>query len=583
MPDFTTTDSNVVINRAVAAKPALSEGSDPITTQIIRHGLNSAADQMKRTLIRTAYSPVIYEVLDFAVAIYDTEYRLLSQAPSLPMFMGTMSFCVEAAVDEVGGQNNLVEGDVILYNIPYGTGSHQPDTAIVVPVYVDGELVAFTAIKGHFLDIAAKDPYCSDTTDVFQEGTVYPGVKIYRAGELNDDLYKLVLANSRLPKALAGDLNAEIVGCKAGERAVQRLIGRYGMETFQRSVERMYEQGDAVVRNFFEKIPDGIYIAHGQLDDNGVTPDPVPFKITVTVKGSDVALDFTDVPAQQAGPINCPQPSTVSAARIAISMLAGAGEPPNEGHFRPIEVLTVPGTLFHPVSPAPTFLYGWPALQSIDVIYRAIAEAVTGSVPAGSGGCICSLVWWGQWEGTGETWIEGAPHPVGQGAHVHGDGGTMLHVAEAATRFTPVEIWEARNPWLVEKVELATDSAGAGEHQGGQGVDFHFRMLQDASVTTVADRTTTPPWGLEGGGEARANSVSLVHPDGTEEPLPGKKTAIKLPAGTTFRLHTGGGGGYGNPGDRDAAAVQRDLRDGYITEEFCRQHYPHAVGVPAPA
>lgn len=554
------------------------EPQDPITTEIIRHGLNSAADQMKRTLIRTAFSPIIYEVLDFAVAIYDPQYRLLAQAPSLPIFMGTMNFCVEAAIEAVGGQSELHDGDVILYNIPYGTGSHQPDSAVVVPVFFEGELVAVTTIKGHWLDIGAKDPYCTDTVDVFQEGTIYPGVKLYNAGELNTDLYRMIVANSRVPDALAGDMNAEISGCRAGASAVLRLFERYGRPVFERCVEQIFDHGEAVIREYFENIPDGYYVAHGKLDSNGVTDGEVPFDITVVVDGGKVRLDFSDCPDQQSGPINCPRPSTVSASRIATSMLAGHGEPPNEGQFRALEVITRPGSLFEPKSPAPTFLYGWPAIQAIDVIYRAISEAVPQSVPAGSGGCICSLVWWGRRADTGEAWVDGEPHPVGQGAFAAGDGGTSMHFAESATRLTPTEIWESRNPWVVEAIELAQDSAGAGAFQGGQGVDFRFRMLEETSVTCVVERTIVPPWGAQGGLEGRANKVAIRHRDGTRESMPGKFTARKLNPGDVLELSTGGGGGYGEPKDRDVERVLNDVADGYISKEFAARHYPQVAG-----
>ena len=193
-----------------------SEDVDPILVEIIRNSLNSAAEQMKRSLIRTAFSPIIYEVLDFASAIYDKNFCMLSQSPSLPGFMGTLSFCVEASVKEVGGEENLNEGDIILYNNPYGSGSHSQDAAIVMPVFINkNKLIGYTAIKAHWLDTGGKEPYSTDTVDVFQEGTIYPGLKLYKKGKLVEDVYKLIVANSRVPKAIIGDLNAQLNGVKA--------------------------------------------------------------------------------------------------------------------------------------------------------------------------------------------------------------------------------------------------------------------------------------------------------------------------------------------------------------------------------
>src|SRR6266446_6947599 len=238
-----------VIYRAGAGRATGEVDADPITTELIRNGLNSAANQMKRALIRTAFSPVIYEVLDFAVAIYDREIRLLAQAPSLPFFMGTMNFCVEAAVQAVGGEGALEPGDIILYNVPYGTGSHQQDAAVVMPVFLDdGELVGYATIKGHWLDIGGKEPYSTDTVDVHQEGTIFPGVKLYSRGVLVDDIYRMALANSRVPKMVAGAINAEVVGVRTGAAGLLRIVERYGRETFTEATERMFDHGEQVVR-----------------------------------------------------------------------------------------------------------------------------------------------------------------------------------------------------------------------------------------------------------------------------------------------------------------------------------------------
>jgi N-methylhydantoinase B len=566
-----------VVHKAAPRDTDVGPDTDPVLVEVIRHGLNSAANQMKRALVRTAFSPVIYEVLDFAVAIYDPELRLLAQAPSLPLFMGTMNFCVEAAVRNVGGAETLRSGDIILYNEPYGTGSHPQDAAVVMPVFYDGALVAYTAIKGHWLDIGGKEPYSTDTVDVFQEGTIFPGVRLYSGGVRVDDIYRMALANSRVPKAVAGDINAEVVGVRTGASAVTALVGRYGLERFRAAVSRMYDHGEAVVRSYFEALPDGVFVGHGEMDNNGITDDRIPFDVTMTINGTDVTLDFSEVPEAQVGPVNCPVPSTMSASRIAIAMLAGNGEAPNEGHFRPVTVITRPGSMFHPISPSPCFLYGWPAMQAIEAIYQAVARALPTAVTACSGGDICSLVWWGVREETGEAWADGSPHPVGQGAHANGDGAnSLLHISESATRFAPVEVWETKNPWLLERVELIQDSGGPGRYRGGLGVEMDFQMLEDCWVTTVVERTKNPAWGLEGGlPAARANSCALTLPDGSRSVF-GKATRLLCPTGSTLELTCGGGGGFGPPADRPAEEVHADIAEGYVSGEAARTDYSHA-------
>ncbi|WP_405086893.1 hydantoinase B/oxoprolinase family protein [Microbispora sp. NBC_01389] len=570
----------VVRTRYAEVHPGLGDGADPVTTEIIRQGLGAAADQMKQSLIRTAFSPIIYEALDFAVAFYDADMCMLAQAPTLPAFMGTLGFCVREAVDGVGGPAALSPGDVILYNDPYGTGSHPQDAAMVVPIFHEDVLAGYSVIKAHWLDIGGKDPYCTDTIDVHQEGTIFPGVKLYDAGRLVSDVYRMILANSRMPEMVIGDINAMVAGARTGAEALGALVRRHGLGVFRRCVARMYAHGEALVRGWFERLPDGVYQASSVIDSDGVTDRPIPFGVEVVVDGSSVTVDLTGCPDQVGGPVNCPLPSTVAAVRIAVSFLAGAGEQPNEGHFRPLELLTRPGSLFHPVRPAPCFMYGIPSDHAIELIIRALAEAVPGSVPAASGGDINALVWWGNREATGEPWADGAPHPVGQGASRSADGASaLMYISESATRFTPAEVWEARNPWRIERLALAEDSGGPGRHRGGLGLDLSFRILEDQYLTAGLARTALAPWGLEGGLRGRPNRLTVEYPGGRAEEF-SLKTRIFLPKGAVVHLRTGSGGGYGPPEERDPEAVRADLREGYITPGHARRHYPHAIGEP---
>ncbi len=552
--------------------------ADPITTEVIRHGLAAAAQAMKQTLVRTAMTPIIYEVLDFAAVLYDRRMRLLAQAPSLPFFIGTMGFCIEAAVAEAGGEEALDPGDVLLINDPYRTGSHPQDAAVIQPVFLPdgGELIGYAAIKAHWMDIGAKAVYCTDTTDVFQEGVIFPGVKLYRRGELVQDILKMAKANSRMPSFVAGDINAEVAGVRAGERELVRLVRRYGLETFSACVERMYDHGEAIVRSYLERLPDGRWRGHGEMDDNGVTPDPVAFEVVLEIAGSRATLDFSGAPDAQAGPVNCPIASTVSVARMIMTMLAGGGESPNEGHFRAVEVISRPGSMFHALSPSPCFLYGWPALQATEAVLNAVADAMPAAVCASSGGDLCSAIWYGVREQTGAFWAAGSPHPIGHGASIHGDGqSARQHHVAAATRLAPLEAWEARYPWIMERCELACDSGGPGRHRGGLGLDLVFRFLEDAFAVSTVDRTKQPPWGLAGGLPGRANAGELRRPDGTVIPL-AKATGVPIARGSVVTFRSGGGGGYGPPEERDPGAVHVDVREGYVSEAAAREHYPHA-------
>jgi N-methylhydantoinase B len=567
------TDPTISIWRAGQGSPAGSADRDPITTEVIRHGLDAAAEQMKLALRRTAFSPIIYEIIDFAAALYDRQVRLLAQAQALPMFLGTLSFCIESAVEKVGGEQCLEPGDIIFSTYGYDIGSHQQDATIVVPSFSGDELVGYAAVKAHHMDIGAKEIYCTDTVDIFQEGAIFPSVKLYRRGELQEDMYRTILANSRMPSALAGDLAAQISAARTGLTGLTRLIERHGLERFRESVERMLDHGETLIRRVFESLPDGRYVGHGAMDSNGITDDPVPFEVAIEIAGSDVLIDFTGAPVEQPGPINCPIPTTVSAARIAIMSFAGGNQSANEGHFRPIEVRTRSGTMFHPVPPTPIYMYYWPAMQAVDLIHRALSDAMPEAVPAGSGGDLGAFLPW-RTEDDGTFWADGFDHLMGQGASHDGDGrAPLMHITGSGIRSTPVEVIEARRPFLVEKYELAPDSGGAGEYRGGLGIDVHYRVLRDVYLTLPWERTKTPPWGLQGGKPGRPNRFRVRHADGSTTEH-SKATGLRVTAGAVMEVATGGGGGFGSPSERDPAAIASDIREGYVTERAVRRDYP---------
>jgi N-methylhydantoinase B len=551
-----------------------SAAVDAITTEVIRNGLNSAAQQMRRALIRTAFSPTLYEMIDFAVALYDREVRLLAQSSGLPIFMGSLGYATEAAVEAVGGEAALEPGDILLYNVPYLTGSHPQDAGMVMPVFMDnGGLVGYASIKAHWMDLGAKAPYCTDTTDVFQEGTIFPGVKLCSQNELVSDIYRTILANSRLPATVGGDLNAEIVGVRTGAREFKRVVERYGYTRFRESITRMYDHGEAVVRRYIEALPDGSYSAEGLLDSNGQDDVPLEYEVTVVIEGSTIRLDYTNAPVAQPGPVNCTLPDTVSASRIAVMALAGGGEQPCEGHFRPLEVVTAPGTMFHALPPAPCYLCGFLTAHAIEVAYLALGQAIPEAVPASSGGDLCAFVHWGYRESGGEPWADSSVNPVGLGAHVDGDGAnSLMHISIAGTQVVPVEVAEARNPWLFERFEFAPDSGGVGKHRGGLGIDVHVVTLEGCLMTSLIDRTLSRPRGLNGGGDGRANAALLRTPDGAERPVR-KETGTLLAKGSRLEISTGGGGGWGPPAERSRAAIANDVADGYVTREQAAAEY----------
>jgi N-methylhydantoinase B len=337
----------------------------------------------------------------------------------------------------------------------------------------------------------------------------------------------------------------------------------------------MYEYGERMMRSYVEKIPDGHYAAQGSLDNSGVGEDLICFEWRIDVNGTEVNADYTTVCPQVDGPMNCPHPTTISATYLVFAALSRSMGYLNEGYFRPITITTRPGTLYHPVPPAPCYLFGWATNPLYEGTMRAIGAANPELVTGRSGACVLTLIWWGRRAKSGKVWVAGSPLPIGNGAGVQSDGMTGINIGMAFGQIPPMELWEAKFPWLIERYEQAPDSQGAGEHAGGAGINIDWRVLEDCALTSTIEQTKSVPWGLLGGTGGRRNAAEIVYPDGLVETF-SKITNKPIPAGSLVRVRSGGGGGYGEPRLRPVERVNRDLRDGYITTDFAKQHYPQA-------
>jgi N-methylhydantoinase B len=530
---------------------------------------------MKQTFKRTAFSPVLYEMIDFGCGLYDVSARLLAQAKAAPAFLGTLGFGIQAAVANLGGADALNPGDVLWSTSGYDNGSHSQDAVVIVPAFLGSELVGYATVKGHQVDIGAMAPYCCNSTDNFQEGVNFPGVRLYKAGELQRDMYRTILANSRLPFLLDGDVQAQIASARVGAEALVSLIRKHGQEPFAAAVEHMFAHGEKMVRQRIAAIPDGRYVAECSLDDDGIGDEEIRFQVAMEVRGDELTVDYSDGPPEQRGPVNCPWQSAVAGGRIAAFALFGGSDLPNEGHFRPIEVVVRPGTMFCPRPPAPIFLYAWANNCVIEALQAAVAPVMPEGVAAGTGGDLGGIMFWDQ-GGEGKGWLTAMDHPAGSAATAHSDGGgPMMILPISGVRTTPVEILEARYPLVVERYELAADSCGPGRFRGGPGVDVDYRVTADVHMMSVVERTKMAPWGVLGGEAGRPNSLRVVKPDGSVSTR-AKVPAMELPKGTLVSLQGGGGGGFGPPAERDPGLVIADIEAGYLTELRARQEYPHA-------
>jgi N-methylhydantoinase B len=551
--------------------------ADPVTTAVIGNNLRSTCDQMKAALIRTSFHPIVYEMRDFAIGIYDRFGRLIADSPTLPLF-GTLHFTIKAAVDAVGGEEALEPGDIILYNYPYGTGAPQTQPALVKPLFFEGELVAYAGCRAYWLDVGGLPEGVAERIDVFERGTIYPGVKLYSRGTRVDDIWRTCIANSRFPEETAGDITAQIVALNTGADGVDRILKRYGLSTFWVSIERILEHGETVVRSFIESIPDGHYTAQGFVDHNGVDSDPVTYDVSVVVNGSDVTIDYSAAGAANPGRMNTLFPTTVTVARVALGMLAGGGLPPNDGAFRPLEVVARRGSMFHAEFPAKHSLW-WPlAVGALDAILDAFGQAIPDAVPATSGKDPMPIRTTGFREKTGRRWVDAQAHAVGQGGNAQADGGTYWVHAGSGGQTGSAEHREATAPQMIEQQELWVDSCGPGRHRGGLGIVYRIRMLEDQKAYAVVVMSAEDPAGMLGGGDGLRSVAQVEYPDGRVERLYGPSAAEfrDLPTGSLLELRLGGGAGYGPPEERATDAVLQDVEDGYTSIEHAKKSYPHA-------
>lgn len=560
---------------AQAASPPAA-GGDPIASEVLRNQLISAAEQMKVVLQRTSFSPILYEGLDFACGLYDRTVRLLAQAKTLPLFLGTMNFAIEASVEAVGGEDALHPGDVLFNSYGYHVGSHSQDAALIVPAFLDDILVGYAVTKAHLADLGAKSPWAGDSTDNFQEGVIFPGVKLYSRGE-KQDVMRVVLANSRMARDVEGDLSAEMSAATAGADALRDLVARYGLTGFDAHVDRILDHGEAMARERIRAIADGHYDAMGSLDGAAIGDPTRDVTARVTITGDSIVVDVSDCPSEQPTAVNCPLAATISVCRFAVLSALVGDQAVNEGHLRAMDVRVPPATMYDPRPPAPIFMYFSAASLLMDVVHRALSGADRTAVPAGSGGDICGVMWWG-YDDSGQIWTGGNDHLCGQGARHMADGGPpLMHISCAGGRTGSSEIFESKFPMSVRSVELARDTGGAGTHAGGNGVIATYQMESDAYMTAFTERTTRAPWGLEGGRDALPNRITVQYPDGTVEDVP-KASDKRLVKGTVVTVQTGGGGGFGRPAERPALAVHADVRDDYLSEPYARREYPHAYG-----
>ena len=546
--------------------------TDPILVEVIHNYLLSAAREMSRNLIRTSYSTIIYEIHDFGLGIYDAQCRLLAEAPGLAVFTRGNDYGLRKMVEFVG-RENFHPGDLILLNYPYWSSAHILDVLAVSPIFHEDVLVGFTAVKQHWLDLSQKDAgYCLDTIEIYQEGLILPCSKIYERGVLNEQVLNLIRFNTRMPDRVIGDMHAQISSCRTGERRVQELVARFGLDTYREVVEAILNHGETLARTRLARMPHGTWTAHDFLDDDGIDTDRlVKMQATVTVTADEMIVDWTGSDDAVKGPLNLPIGSTLGISALVFKAVTTPDTPANEGNFRPLRVIAPEGCVMHAQHPSPTFTL-WTSLLAPEVITKALAQGMPDLIPACSGGDVFDVMGVGIHPDTGQYWLEATNEGVGFGAHAGGDGETgIMHLSEPGCRNNPVEVLETKAPWLIENYAIRQDTGGPGEFRGGLGITRSYRFLAEAACLTLVKKTRTQPWGMAGGHDG-ANGQVIVRPHTAEEQVTGSIHEQMKP-GDVLVNHSGGGGGWGNPALRDPQAVREDVQNDYVSLPVARDIY----------
>jgi N-methylhydantoinase B len=549
---------------------------DPATIEVLRHALVALAQEMMINVKRAAYSPSIHEIQDVAVGLLDADGQLIACAPGLPMFLADLGECVRDGLELIG-RDRMREGDVYLSNDPYTIGTHINNVATYLPIFRGGQIIAFAAVRGHMVDMGGAVPgsRSSRLTEIYQEGLRLRQVRYYDKGQPVEEIHRLIADNTRMPDAVLGDLRAQVAACRTGERRLLELIEKYGDATVSESVERILRHGEELARAGVQAIPDGTYSADAFLDDDGIEPGvTIPLKIAVEVSGDEMTIDFSGYPDQVRGSINTGPSGAIAIARTAFKCLTTPTEPVNEGQFRPLTVKAREGTVVSAHRPAACGWWARTTSTSIDMVFRSLAAALPDRVPAGHFGdvpmCLINGV-----DRAGRRFVIFDPIPGGHGGRPYEDGpSATVCFHEGDTPDIPVEVQELMFPILIQESTLDEGSGGAGRYRGGLGYRRVFRMLGDASqVQLNIDRNGCLPWGLGGGLPGAPNRAYLRLGPGADWQLALKRDGVSAGPDTEIMVCGGGGGGWGDPLDRDVEAVLVDVVEERVSRASAERDY----------
>jgi N-methylhydantoinase B len=540
---------------------------DPITAEIVVSGLAYASEEMGIAVRNAAYSPNIKERLDLSCAIFDREMQLVAQAEHIPVHLGSLPWGLRLTLAHIAAAGETMRpGDQWVVNDPYLSGTHLNDVTVIRPVFVDGAIFAYACNKAHHADVGGMVPGSMPPAarELFAEGFVMPPMRLMRDDRVVAGTVELFRANSRTPQTRSGDLRAQLAGNVTGERRVHELVARYGAATVAAATAKAIDDGERRMRAALRAFPDGVAVVHDVMEDAAGLPS-IALHLRLEKRGDTIALDYTGTSPQLALPLNAVYGVTLSGVYYALRALLAADIPMNDGCFRPVSVHVPEGTLLNPRRPAPVSAGNVEtSMRNADLVLSALAQLAPGRVPAQSGGSMNNVMMGGV-DAAGNAWAFYETNGCGMGARPDADGVDAVQAHMTNTLNTPIEVLERTFPLRVTRYEFADATAGEGRYRGGAGLvrALHVRS-GTATVSLLAERHAVRPRGAAGGrdGAAGSHTLSGTGRDGetTTRPLPAK-TTLELRAGETLTVQTAGGGGYGEPVQRAAAARERDRRD----------------------
>jgi N-methylhydantoinase B/oxoprolinase/acetone carboxylase alpha subunit len=552
---------------------------------ILENTMISVCREMGITLMKTSYSTIFNEALDFTCAIASPAGEMIAVAEFCPAQIGGMPLLIRSCLEEIP-LAEIEPGDVLVHNDPYRGGLHTPEHTLFCPVYLGDELVAFTVAIGHVAEVGGMVPggFPSEATEIFHEGIRVPPVKIKKRGEDVPEVWKLWLANVRTPRYNYGDMRAMIAGVEQGAARMQEVVGKHGLGTFRKTVHDLMDYSESRMRAEIKDIPDGRYEFTDYMDNDGVSDSEIRIDVCCHVQGERIIVDFTGSSPQVAGPINATLGVSWSATYNALLHMTAASIPKNSGCFRPIKVIAPRGTVVNVDYPAPEVGGNTEAHPRIaGAVIGALAQAAPERGMAAEGGTHLNFVFGGHDRKNDEYFACYDIEVVGWGGRPFGDGNNATDSINGNCRVMPIEVFETRYPWLTEEYSLRADSGGAGQFRGGMGTRKTWRCLDaEITCTQLTDRHEHQAWGLEGG-QPGAAGETLFRAAGSDEwqtmveafdkRSTSKWSNVLVKPGDRVRLSTPGGGGWGSPKDRDPDRVAEDLREGWVSADAAARDY----------